>query len=413
MHIHEYQAKQIYKNIGIPVLAGGVASSADDAADVARKLDAGRWVVKAQIHAGGRFLGKFENARTDQGGVRVAKSVDEVREAAQEMLHHVLVTPQTGPSGRVVHRVYVEQYAGDLQRELYLAMLIDRQTSRLAIIASAAGGEKVESVSPDLILKLPLDIPQGISQDGLAKIVDQLSLDGEQAGVLDKILRAMFDFFTAKDASLIEINPLAVDVGGNLVALDATITLDDNALFRHADMEKLRDSSELQVGELEAAQHGLNYIKLDGNIGCLTSGAGLSLATLDAIKLIGGEPANFLDVPPVAEVERVRQAFKLVLSDPGVDSVLVNVFGGGIMRCDTIADALIMVNRDSRVEMPLVVRLAGTNANFAKRRLQDMGPALTFADNLADAADKSVRSARKRETAVRRKWWERVMGSQR
>lgn len=413
MHIHEYQAKQIFKSIGIPVLVGGVATSPDGAAEVARKLESDRWVVKAQIHAGGRSHGRFENSTTDQGGVRVAKSIGEVRESAQNMIDRVLVTPQTGPAGRLVKRLYVEQYSDDLQRELYLAMLVDRQTSRLSIIASASGGVKVESVSPDLILKLPLNLSKGIGPKELKKLSKKLSLDGQQIGDLEKILRAMYDLFTTRDASLIEINPLAVDVQGKLVALDATITLDDNALFRHADMEKLRDPSELQVGELEAAQHGLNYVKLDGNIGCLASGAGLSLATLDAIKLTGGEPANFLDVPPVAEVERVRQAFKLVLSDPGVDSVLVNVFGGGIMRCDTIADALIMVNRDARVNIPLVVRLAGTNATFAKRRLEDMGPALTFADNMADAAEKAVKLARKQETAVRMNWWERVMGSQR
>ena len=413
MHIHEYQAKQIFKGIGIPVLAGGVASSADDAAEIARKLESERWVVKAQIHAGGRSHGRFENSKSEQGGVRIARSIGDVRDAAQDMLDRVLVTPQTGPAGRIVKRLYVEQYCGDVQRELYLAMLVDRQTARLSLIASASGGVKVESVSPNLILKLPLDIDKGMSDEGLTRISNQLSLDSRQSGELEKIVRSMFQFFKTRDASLIEINPLAVDVKGNLVALDATITLDDNALFRHADMEKMRDPSELQVGELEAAQHGLNYVKLDGNIGCLASGAGLSLATLDAIKLIGGEPANFLDVPPVAEVKRVRQAFNLVLSDPGVDSVLVNVFGGGIMRCDTIADALIMVNRETPVKIPLVVRLAGTNATFAKRRLEDMGPSLIFVDNLGDAAEKVVKLARKQETAVRRNWWERVMGSQR
>jgi succinyl-CoA synthetase beta subunit len=410
--IHEYQAKQIFREAGIPVLPGGVASSAEDAADIARKLDTDRWIVKAQIHAGGRAAGRFENASTDKGGVRRAKSVEEVRGIARDMLNKVLVTPQTGPSGREVKRIYVEKYSGDIQRELYLAMLVDGRTSQLMLIASAAGGQNVESTGTDFICKVPVNIHDGIGEAAIDTLAAQLGLDPALAQEMSRIARAVFDLFIAKDASLIEINPLAVNSRGDLVALDATITLDDNALFRHEDMEKLRDRSELRIGELEAARHGLNYVKLDGNIGCLASGAGLSLATIDAIKLIGGEPANFLDVPPVAEVERVRQAFRLVLSDPGVDSVLVNVFGGGIMRCDTIADALIMVNRDTRVAVPLVVRLAGTNANFGMRRLKDMGPKLTFADDLADAAEKAVAAATKKEKAVRRNWWERVMGTE-
>lgn len=413
MNIYEYQAKQFFREIGIPVLPGGIASSAEDAAEVAEKLDTDRWIVKAQIHAGGRGLGRFEDGSPDRGGVQSAKSVEEVREVAQEMLGKVLVTPQTGPSGREVKLVYVEKYSGDVQREFYLAMLVDGRTSQIVLIVSATGGQDIEAAGSESIFKAPVDVHEGISVEAVDKLAVQLGLNPTQTQEMDRIMRAVFELFISRDASLIEINPLAVNARGDLVALDAAMTLDDNALFRHADLQKLRDRSEHRIGELEAVQHGLNYVKLDGNIGCLASGAGLALATIDAIKLTGGEPANFLDVPPVAEVERVRQALRLVLSDPGVDSMLVNVFGGGIMRCDTIADALVMVNRESRITVPLVVRLAGTNANFAERRLNDMGPQLTFAHNLADAAEKVVAAAYKKEKTVRRNWWERVMGTER
>ena len=241
------------------------------------------------------------------------------------MLGHVLVTPQTGPSGREVKQVYVEQFCGDVQRELYLAMLVERKSSRLTLVASAAGGEGIESEDPDSILRVPIDLDAGLTPESVQEVVTRLDLNPAQAAEFGRIAGAMFELFTTRDASLIEINPLAVNAAGDLLALDAVVTLDDNALFRQPDSQKLRDQDEFLVGELEAAQHGLNYIKLDGTIGCLASGAGLSLATIDAIKLIGGNPANFLDVPPVAEVGRVSRALKLVLSDPGVESVLINV----------------------------------------------------------------------------------------
>ena len=328
------------------------------------------------------------------------------------MLGHVLVTPQTGPSGREVKFIYVEEYSDNIQRELYLAMLVERRTGQLTLLASATGGENVESVGLESILDQPIDLNDGVAIQEIKKVSAQLGLDDEQTEQLHSIAQAMFNLFTQRDASLIEINPLAVDAKGKLVALDATLTLDDNALFRHPEVEQLRDQNEFLVGELEAVQHGLNYVKLNGNVGCLASGAGLSLATLDAIKLIGGEPANFLDVPPVAQVDRVRQALRLVISDPDVESILINVFGGGIMRCDTIADALIMVNREAPIRVPLIVRLAGTNADFALRRLRDTGLPIIFAENLADAAERAVSAAKRKEQAVRRSWWERVTGSE-
>ena len=412
MNLHEYQAKQLFSECGIPVLAGGMATSAADAVRVAQQMDTTEWIVKAQIHAGGRGVGYFEGTQTDQGGIRIADSTDAVRQAADDMLGHVLVTPQTGPSGREVKYVYVEQYDDEVQRELYLAMLVEHRTSQVTLLASATGGEDIESVSLESILDQPIDVNAGVTIQEVREISTKLGLDDGQTEQLHSIARAMFELFTQRDASLIEINPLAVNTEGRLVALDATITLDDNALFRQPNMEQLRDRNEFLVGELEAVEHGLNYVKLNGNVGCLASGAGLSLATLDAIKLIGGEPANFLDVPPVAEVGRVKQALRLVTSDPGVESFLINVFGGGIMRCDTIADALIMVNREAPMQVPLVVRLAGTNADFALRRLRDTGLPIIYAQNLADAAERAVSAAKHKEQAVRRSWWERVMGSQ-
>lgn len=411
MNLHEYQAKQIFREFNIPIPPGGVATTATRAADIAAQMGADKWVVKAQIHAGARSTGRFAGRGEEQGGVRIANTSDEVGKIAQDMLDRVLITPQTGPSGREVNYVYVEQFNSGVQRELFLAMLVDRQTGQLTLLASPSGGENIESAGVESIVRVPIDIYQGISNEQLEIFRTDLELNAEQMMALSRIAQAMYEIFTQRDASLVEINPLAVGASGDLLALDAVVTLDDNALFRHPEAEQLRDPNELEIGELEAIQHGLNYVKLNGNIGCLASGAGLSLATLDAIKLLGGEPANFLDVPPVAEVERVCQALRLILSDPSVDSVLVNVFGGGIMRCDTIADALIMIDREMPIRLPLIVRLAGTNANFAIRRLGDMGPKVIFADDLADAAEKAVVAARQKEKAVRRSWWNKVMGT--
>ncbi len=412
MHIHEYQAKQLFAKYGIPVPEGGAASTVDDAVRIARDMGGDAWMVKAQIHAGGRRAGHFENAPQGEGGVRMAKSVADVEKHAGQMLGNALITTQTRPAGREVDRVYVER-ACDVQSELYLGMLVDRHSSRVTLIASAAGGINIESIAkqhPESIVKLAVDPREGLGEEAARSVVSELALGDEQAGVTARLIRTMYEMFVDLDASLIEINPLAITAANEVIALDATLTFDDNALFRHHDIQALRDRAELQLGELEAVQHGINYVKLDGNIGCLASGAGTALATLDAIHLLGGEPANFLDVPPVAQVGRIKEALRLLLSDPGVASILVNVFGGGIMRCDTIADAIIMANRDTPLTVPLVARLAGTNATFAIRRLKDAEPDVIFASDLADAADKAVQAAKQTKEIQRRSWWQRVRG---
>ncbi len=412
MHIHEFQAKQLLDKYGIAVPRGDVASTVDGAANVAQKLGGGGWVIKSQIHAGGRRNGRFEGSPDGEGGVRFTRSIDEVRSNAEQMLGHVLVTEQTGPAGREVERVYIEE-ACDVQRELYLAMFVDRETGRVSLIAAPEGGIDIESTAvsvPESIQKLTIDPSTGVDQDGAQKLAVTLGLDGGPAEAMARIILAMYEMFIALDASLIEINPLALNAGGQMLALDATLTFDDNALFRHPDIQALRDASELRMGELEAARHGINYLKLDGNVGCMASGAGLAMATIDAIKSFGGEPANFLDVPPVAQADRVKEAFILLLSDPGVTGVLVNVFGGGIVRCDTIADGIILANREVPVRVPLIARLTGTSAGYAVRRLTDSGPAVTFARDLADAAEQAVKAANAAKRTMRRSWWDRMQG---
>lgn len=412
MHIHEYQAKQLFTKYGIPIPSGGVASTVDEAIQIARGMDGGAWMVKAQIHAGGRRAGHFEGDPQGEGGVRIARSIADVEKHAGQMLGNALITTQTRPSGSDVERVYVEQ-AFEVQRELYLGMLVGRHTGRVTLIASAVGGVDIESIAekhPESIVQLAIDPLEGLGEEAAQSVVSELALGDDQARVATHVLETMYKMFGELDASLIEINPLAITTAGEVVALDATLTFDDNALFRHQDIEALRDEAELDLGELEAARHGINYVKLDGNIGCLASGAGTALATVDAIQLLGGEPANFLDVPPVAQVGRVKEALKLLLSDPGVASILVNVFGGGIMRCDTIADAIVMANREEPLKVPLVARLAGTNATFAIRRLKDAGPEVIFATDLADAADKAVMAAKQTKQTQRRSWWRRVRG---
>jgi succinyl-CoA synthetase beta subunit len=412
MHIHEYQAKQLLAKYGIPVPEGGVASTVDEAIQIAQEMGGDAWMVKAQIHAGGRRAGHFEDAPQGEGGVRIAKSVADIKKHAEQMLGHALITTQTRPSGSDVERVYVEQ-ACDVQSELYLGMLVDRNSGRVTLIASAAGGIYIESIAekhPESIIKLVIDPLEGLGEEAAGSVVSDLALGEDQARVATRVIQTMYEMFVGLDASLIEINPLAITAAGEVIALDATLTFDDSALFRHQDIQALRDQAELHLGELEAAQHGINYVKLDGNIGCLASGAGTALATVDAIHLLGGAPANFLDVPPVAQVGRVKEALRLLLSDPGVASILVNVFGGGIMRCDTIADAIIMANRETPLKVPLVARLAGTNATFAIRRLKDAGPDIIFATDLADAADKAVKAAKQTKAIQRRSWWQRVRG---
>ena len=410
MKVYEYQAKQLLDKNGIRIPRGAVASTPDEAASVARQLGGSGWVIKAQILAGGRRAGHFVGNQEQQGGIRFVDSLAEVPDTAQEMLGHVLVTKQTDPAGTAVKRLYVEQ-ACEVQRELYLGMLVDRRSSRVTLIALGEGGTNIESITsrhPESVLKIAIDPLEGLQQDEARNIAAAVGLTDEQTAEAVRIMLTMYDMFLRLDASLIEINPLAITAAGTLVALDATMTFDDNAMFRHEDIQAQCEDDELRWGELDATQHGLNYVKLDGNIGCLASGAGLALATLDAVKFYGGEPANFLDMPPAVEFERVKYAFGLILSDPGVEAILVNVFGGGIMRCDTIADGIILAAREFPVRVPLIVRLAGINADFAKDRLKDSGLAITFAEDFADAAEKVVIAATEARLVMQQNWWQRV-----
>lgn len=410
MNIHEYQAKQLLNEHGIATPQGGVAETPQQAAAIAQELGGGAWMVKAQIHASGRGLGHFRDGPADEGGVRTAEGTEAVASIAEKMLGQFLVTKQTGSEGQQVKRVYIEQKCS-VQRELYLAMYIDLRISRVCLVASDQGGVNIETAvtgAPESLLRIVFDLETGFESAPVEAVVAGLGLQGRAAGAAAKVIAAMYKLFTTKDASLIEINPLAVTEAGDVLALDAKMTFDDNALFRHQDIAALHDEYELGMGELVARQHGFNYIKLDGNIGCMTCGAGLAMALIDEIVYCGGAPANFLDIPPVGQVDRAKDALKLVLSDPGVESILINVFGGGIMRCDTIADAIILANREKPIQIPLVVRLAGTNAEFAIRRLRDTGPEIIFADNLADAAEKAVSAAAATKRVARQSWWDRV-----
>jgi succinyl-CoA synthetase beta subunit len=386
VNIHEYQAKQLLRDFGVAVLRGGVASTPEEAVKVAEGLGGPVWVVKAQIHAGGRGKG---------GGVKVVKSTEDVRAEAKRMLGMTLVTPQTGPKGKTVHRVYIEDGC-DIAREIYLGMLIDRATSRVTVMASAEGGMEIEEVAakhPEKIIRAAIDPALGLMAFHARKIAYALGLEGNQVGSAIKFLTAMYKAFLQLDASVVEINPLVVTKAGEVIALDAKMNFDDNALFRHKPVEALRDETEEDPTEREASRHELNYIKLDGAIGCMVNGAGLAMATMDIIKLHGGEPANFLDVGGGATRERVTTAFKLILSDQNVRGILVNIFGG-IMRCDIIAEGVVAAAREVRLEVPLVVRLEGTNVELGKKILKESGLPIVSADNLADAAEKVVRAVK-------------------
>ena len=393
MNIHEYQAKELLRRYGVAVLDGHVAWTAEEAATAAAKLPGPVYVVKAQIHAGGRGAGHFADDPSGKGGVRLARSADDVRAAAEAMLGHVLVTKQTGPAGRKVHRLYVE--AGcDIARELYLSLLVDRITGRITIMASAEGGIEIEDVAaraPEKILRVAIDPAAGFSPFQARRLGFGLGLSVAQVGSFTRFVSAMYTAFTALDCAIVEINPLVVTGAGDVVALDAKISFDDNALFRHADVEKLRDEAEEDPKELEAAKHSLNYVALDGTIGCMVNGAGLAMATMDIIKLYGASPANFLDVGGGATKERVTAAFKIILSDPHVEGILVNIFGG-IMRCDVIAEGVVSAAREVQLSVPLVVRLEGTNVDLGKAILAKSNLPIIAADNLADAAEKVVRA---------------------
>ncbi len=395
MNIHEYQGKELMRSYGVAVPKGGVAYTPAEAEAVAKELGGPVWVVKSQIHAGGRGAGKFKDDPKGKGGVRVVKSIKEVKESAGAMLGHVLVTKQTGKAGKEVKRIYVEEGC-DIARELYLSLLIDRATSRITIMASTEGGMEIEEVAaktPEKIVRVAIDPSVGLSGFYARRIAFGLGLEGDQIKSCTNFLTAMYQAFTGLDASMVEINPLVVTGSGEILALDAKMNFDDNALYRHAEVEELRDEDEEDRAEADAVKHGLSYIKLDGSIGCMVNGAGPAMATMDIIKLHGGDPANVLDVGGGATKERVTTAFKIILSDANVEGILVNIFGG-IMRCDVIAEGVVDAAREVSLHVPLVVRLAGTNVELGKKILAESGLPIILADDLGDAAEKIVAAVR-------------------
>ena len=395
MNIHEYQGKELLKKYGVAVLEGFIAWTPAEALEAAKRLPGPIYVVKSQIHAGGRGAGRFADDPNGKGGVRLAKSPEEVKAAAEAMINHVLITKQTGPEGRKVHRVYVE--AGcDIARELYVSLLVDRATSRVTIMASTEGGMEIEEVAehrPEKILRVAIDPATGVQPYHGRKLAYGLGLTGKQVAAFVKFVTAMYQAFVDLDCAIVEINPLVVTGAGDVVALDAKVSFDDSALYRHHDIEKLRDEAEEDPKELEANKHSLNYVALDGTIGCMVNGAGLAMATMDIIKLYGASPANFLDVGGGATKERVTAAFKIILSDPNVEGILVNIFGG-IMRCDVIAEGVVAAAREVSLNVPLVVRLEGTNVDLGKEIMAKSGLPIISADNLADAAEKVVKAVK-------------------
>lgn len=395
MNIHEYQGKQLLSQYGVPVPRGHVAFTVEEAVKAAEELGGSVFVVKSQIHAGGRGAGRFEDDPDGKGGVRVVKSIEEVRENAEQMLNHLLITKQTGAAGKKVNRLYIEEGC-DIARELYVGMLLDRETSRLTMMASTEGGMEIEEVAeatPEKILKVAIDPATGMLPFHARQLAFGLGLEGKQVGAAVKFMLSMYKAFTDLDCSIVEINPLVVTGSGDVIALDAKINFDDNALYRHKDVEAMRDESEEDPAELEAAKHELNYIKLDGSIGCMVNGAGLAMGTMDIIQLYGGSPANFLDVGGGATKERVTTAFKIILSDDNVEGILVNIFGG-IMRCDIIAEGVVAAAREVSLKVPLVVRLEGTNVDQGKQIMADSGLPIISGDNLADAAAKIVKAVK-------------------
>ena len=390
MNVHEYQAKELLRQYGLPVAQGAPALTAEEAVAAARRLPGPVWVVKAQIHAGGRGKGKFKEAAAgDKGGVRLARSMEEVKAFAEQMLGKTLVTVQTGPGGRTVKRLFIED-GSDIARELYLSALVDRAASRICFIASTEGGMDIEKVAhdtPDKIVTLSIDPASGYSAFHGRRVARALQLTGDQIDQCVKLIGQLYAAFVEKDMSLLEINPLVVTKTGTLTCLDAKINFEDNALFRHKDVAALRDVEEEDPAEVEASKYDLNYVKLAGQIGCMVNGAGLAMATMDIIKLYGMEPANFLDVGGGASKEKVAAAFKIILSDPSVKGILVNIFGG-IMRCDIIAEGVVAAAKEMAIKVPLVVRLEGTNIDLGKQILAQSGLTILPADDLADAAKK-------------------------
>ena len=386
MKVHEYQAKEILRSRGVPVPQGRACFSVDEAVEAAEALGGERWVVKAQIHAGGRGKG---------GGVKVVSSIDEVRTAADGLLGMMLITHQTGPDGQEVKRLLVEEGVA-IARELYVGMVIDRATQKVAVMASSEGGTEIEEVAaktPDKIHKVFVDPAQGLTSAEAEDLMAKLDLKGGQLAEAGRFLQALYQAFWDTDASLAEINPLVVTSEGSVIALDAKFNFDDNALFRHPDVVALRDTDEEDPAELEASAVGLNYISLDGNIGCLVNGAGLAMATMDIIKLYGGEPANFLDVGGGATTEQVTEAFKIMLRNPDLKAILVNIFGG-IMRCDVVAEGLVEAAKVVKLNIPLVVRLEGTNVERGREILESANLDMLTAGTMAEAAEKVVGAAR-------------------
>jgi succinyl-CoA synthetase beta subunit len=397
MNIHEYQAKELLAKFGVAVPRGIAAMSVEEAVEAAKQLPGPLYVVKAQIHAGGRGKGKFKELGPDaKGGVRLAKTLEEVRAAATDMLGNTLVTIQTGDAGKQVNRLYITDGV-DIEKEFYLALLVDRATSRIAVVASTEGGMNIEDVAhntPEKIHTITIDPATGIMPHHGRAVAAALELTGDLAKQAAKTLSCLYDAFLGTDASQIEINPLAVCAGNQLLVLDAKVGFDSNALFRHKDLVELRDLTEEDASEIEASKYDLAYIKLDGNIGCMVNGAGLAMATMDIIKLNGEFPANFLDVGGGATTEKVTAAFKIILGDPAVKGILVNIFGG-IMKCDIIADGIVAAAKEVNLSVPLVVRLEGTNVQQGKDILANSGLPIVAANDLGDAAKKIVAEVRK------------------
>ena len=397
MNIHEHQAKELLRGFGLPVPRGQAAFTPEEAVRAAESLGGPVYVVKSQIHAGGRGKGRFEGLGAEaKGGVRVVKSVEDVRTNAEEMLGRTLVTIQTGPKGKQVNRLYIEEGA-DIARELYLSLLVDRETGKVAVVASTEGGMDIEAVAhdtPEKIVTLQIDPATGVMPHHGRSLATALGLEGDTAKQAAKVLGQLYAAFTAKDMAMLEINPLLVDGSGRVIVLDAKIGFDPNALYRHEDVRALRDVTEEDEKEIEASKYDLSYIALDGEIGCMVNGAGLAMATMDIIKLYGAEPANFLDVGGGASKEKVTAAFKIITADENVKGILVNIFGG-IMRCDIIAEGVIAAVKEVGLQVPLVVRLEGTNVDLGKQILRESGLNVIAADDLADGAEKIVQAVRK------------------
>jgi succinyl-CoA synthetase beta subunit len=392
MNIHEYQAKELLQKFDVATTRGRVASTLEEAEQIARELGDVDIVVKAQIHAGGRGKGTFKNGF--KGGVHVRRTADEVRDVALKMLGQILVTHQTGPAGRKVNKVLIAESV-DIAREIYFAVLLDRATAAPVIVASTEGGVEIEAVaakSPEKIIREPIDPLAGLQPFQTRKLAKELGFESSQLKSASKLFEGLYRTFIAYDCSMVEVNPLVVATKGDVLALDAKFNFDDNALYRHPEIAALRDIAEEDPREVEASKHGLNYIGLDGNIACLVNGAGLAMATMDIIKFYGGEPANFLDVGGGATEEQVTEAFKILIADKKVKAILVNIFGG-IMKCDIIAQGIINAAKTLKLSVPLIVRLEGTNVEAGKKLIADSGLAVITADDLADAAQKAVKAA--------------------